>query len=307
MDLEKFKAYLRYERNRSEYTVRSYIFDLNNFVAYMEKETGAEFSGSSVEQKQIRQWLAERSREGCSPRSLRRYVSSLSTYFQYLLRLGEITVNPCKGIRLPKIGQELPMPADEKELEAILGEPLDDDADPMLLFVEMRDRLALEILYATGLRRSELLSLNDESISESMQRLQVTGKRSKQRIVPLAPQLLKRIRIYRSLRNHLYPFVKDPGNPLLIGNRGKRLNNSALSAIINKELAATHTARKTPHTLRHTFATSMLRAGADLRTLKELLGHSSLATTQIYTHLSVDELKQNYNLAHPKAKKTKED
>lgn len=306
MDIEKFKTYLRYELNRADYTVDNYLRDLENFIVYIEQSTGNTFNGSTIEQKQIRQWLAERARNGCSPRSLRRYTSSLSAYFHYLQRLGAISANPCKGIKQPRIRMELPMPADEKEIEQVLGEEISENGSNDSVFRELRNKLALEILYATGIRRAELIALNDEDISYSRQQVLVTGKRGKQRIIPLSPELLEHITRYRCARNTLFPTVPATPRPLMAGNRGGRLNNSALANIIHIELAMTHTARKSPHTLRHTFATSMLRGGADLRTLKELLGHSSLATTQIYTHLSVEELKQNYNHAHPRAK-TKED
>lgn len=307
-DLTSYGNYLRYELNRSDSTVSVYLADLRRFLAWRSAQSGAPFEAAAVTQKHIRSWLSSRSREGCTPRSLRRYASSVASYFHYLQRAGLVTANPCKGLHLPRISQTLPAPVDEKEMEQTLEQKLAEPKgdSPEELWRHLRDSLALEILYATGIRRAELCGLDDGDISPDLQHVRVTGKRGKQRIIPLAPELLGRIAEYRRLRDKLFPRPR-PGKdtPLLLGNRGGRLNFQALAGIIKEELAVTHASRKSPHTLRHTFATAMLHGGADLRTLKELLGHASLATTQIYTHLSVDELKRNYNLAHPKANKKK--
>lgn len=305
-EINKYQAYLLHELNRAPLTVNAYLKDLTLFLSYLEPDTPAQ----QITTKDIRSWLSTRAREDCSARSLRRYASSLNSYFHYLQRCGIITVNPCKGLRLPKITVKLPAPISEKEMEQTLAAPLPEKGTltPFQSWKLNRDRLIIELLYATGMRRAELVSLNDIDISTSRQVLTVTGKRGKQRIIPLAPQLLDRITEYQYQRDSLFPNSHfDTPPPLLYGDKGKRLNFQALANIIKIELAQTNATRKSPHTLRHTFATSMLRGGADLRTLKELLGHSSLATTQIYTHLSIDELKKNYNKAHPKAKNQSKD
>lgn len=304
--LEAYAAYLRFELNRSEATVRVYLADLERFIAWTESQDGAGFRPEAVEQRHVRAWLADRARQDCSPRSLRRYASSLAAYFRYLQRMGTIGSTPLKGLRLPKISKHLPAPVKVEEMERLLATEEAETAlpeTPAERFRRLRDALVVELLYATGMRRAELASLNDPDISPALGNLRVTGKRGKQRILPLAPGLLERIAQYRQARDLLFPDRRDPSRPLLLGIRGRRLNLPALAGIVKVELAATHAARKSPHTLRHTFATAMLDGGADLRTLKELLGHSSLSTTQIYTHLSVDELKKNYNRAHPRAHK----
>ena len=306
MELEPYRTYLRYELNRSAYTVSVYMADLERFLGWYEQNTGSSLNEArAISSKHIREWLAQRAREGCAPRSIRRYASSIAAFFHYLQLTGAVDSNPCKGIKLPRIPQHLPSPVDESEMEKALSEDYDETSggDTLAQFIALRNKLVIELLYATGMRRAELHSLNDSDISAGMQRLQVTGKRSKQRIIPLAPALLQRIHQYQILRNNLFPAQPPSQQPLLLGKRGGRLNFTSIAGIVKEELAMTHASRKSPHTLRHTFATSMLRGGADLRTLKELLGHSSLATTQIYTHLSVEELKNNYNLAHPKAQK----
>lgn len=300
---DHYTSYLRFELNRSEATVTVYLADLLRFADWMETQTGTDFRPEKVEQSHIRAWLAERATENCSPRSLRRFASSLAAYFRYLQRMGTLDENPTKALRLPKIPKHLPTPVKEDEMERLLDaenvEPLHAESS-IERFRRLRDALVIELLYATGMRRAELLSLNDTDISPALGRLQVTGKRGKQRIIPLAPELLERIDAYRQARDVCFG-TSDAC--LLRGNRGGRLNLNALANIVKVELSATHAARKSPHTLRHTFATAMLDGGADLRTLKELLGHSSLSATQIYTHLSVEELKKNYNRAHPKAHK----
>lgn len=303
--LEAYASYLRFELNRSEATVRMYLSDLHRFIGWMEQQSG-DFRPEAVEQRHVRAWLADRARQECTPRSLRRFASSLAAYFRYLQRLGAIDANPLKGLKLPKISRHLPAPVKEEEMERLLTA---EETAPACeetaadRFRRLRDAMIIELLYATGMRRAELASLNDADISPTLANLRVTGKRGKQRILPLAPELLGRIAEYRQARDTCFPDRTDPSRPLLLGNRGRRLNLTALAGIVKVELSATHAARKSPHTLRHTFATAMLDGGADIRTLKELLGHSSLSTTQIYTHLSVDELKKNYNRAHPRAHK----
>lgn len=303
---DHYVSYLRFELNRSKATVTAYLADLRRFADWIEAQTGSDFRAEAVEQRHIRTWLAERASENCSPRSLRRFASSLAAYFRYLQRMGTINENPTKGLRLPKIPKHLPTPVKEEEMERLLAA---ENATPLYAesakerFRRLRDALVIELLYATGMRRAELLSLNDTDISPTLGRLQVTGKRGKQRIIPLAAELLARIAAYQCARNACFQPDAQADGALLRGNSGRRLNLNALANIVKVELAATHVARKSPHTLRHTFATAMLDGGADLRTLKELLGHASLSATQIYTHLSVEELKKNYNRAHPKAHK----
>ena len=280
--MKDYEAYLRYELNRSQYTVNVYMADLRRFASWYAEDTHIPFSVAAVEQRHVRAWLAQRAREGCSPRSLRRFASSLAAFFRYHQRLGTISRNPCQNLKLPKMSSALPTPVREEEMERLLAaDTIAPPAETSLeRFSRLRGALIIELLYATGMRRAEIISL-------------------KERILPLAPQLLQHIDEYRAARDVIFA---APG-PLLVGNRGKRLNFNSIASIVKIELGSTHVSRKSPHTLRHTFATAMLRGGADLRTLKELLGHSSLATTQIYTHLSVEELKKNYNQAHPKAKK----
>ena len=299
--MKDYEAYLRYELNRSQYTVNVYMADLRRFASWYAEDTHIPFSVAAVEQRHVRAWLAQRAREGCSPRSLRRFASSLAAFFRYHQRLGTISRNPCQDLKLPKMSSALPTPVREEEMERLLAaDTIAPPAETSLeRFSRLRGALIIELLYATGMRRAEIISLNDIDISPAQCTLKVRGKRGKERILPLAPQLLQHIDEYRAARDVIFA---APG-PLLVGNRGKRLNFNSIASIVKIELGSTHVSRKSPHTLRHTFATAMLRGGADLRTLKELLGHSSLATTQIYTHLSVEELKKNYNQAHPKAKK----
>lgn len=310
MTPENFATYLRYQLNRSEATIKVYMADLRAFISFHAAGREGDFDPAAVEQEHVRLWLASKARSGSTPRSLRRYASSIAAYFRYLRRIGAVDASPCDGLRLPRFTPGLPVPLKEDELEGIMrrnrADADDDTLTDLQLFIICRDELVLEMLYATGLRRSELLSLRDRDIDASRGELRVTGKRGRTRVVPLGAPLLRSIDDYRRRRDLLFSPPVEGAARLLRSSRGTDMNNSTLARIIKEQLQQAHAGRKSPHTLRHTFATVLLNNGADIRTVKELLGHSSLATTQIYTHLSVEELKQNYNRAHPRAKR-KED
>lgn len=316
MDLDKYKTYLQYELNRSVHTVTSYIADITEFIQYHTGGDAGNFDPASVKPLDIREWLAAMAAAGIKARSLRRKTSSLRSLYLYLMRTGEITVNPTSDIILAKAPAPLPAFIPEKEMEKLIlqeneacrympdvvpeGEHSDGTEREGLLkeFRLQRDALIMELLYATGMRAAEITSLRDSDIDLRRLELKVTGKRNKQRVLPLPPGLAKKIEEYKSLRDKAFgadsPF-------LLLSFRGKPLNQTSLSNIVKVELAGVPSNKKSPHVLRHSFATAMLNNGADINTVKEFLGHSNLDTTQIYTHLSFADLKRNYNHAHPRA------
>lgn len=298
---EDFLSYLRHELNRAELTVEAYERDIDQFADWLTNGKLKEFNSTDVTTADIRAWLASMAREGNIARTLRRKAQSLRAFFRFLLKKGIITDNPTSNLNLPKIPHSLPDIVRTDEIESILqGQEAamnySEDKE-----TDLRTLLVTEILYALGLRRAELISLNDPDISFSSGEIKVTGKRSKQRIVPAPQQLLQYIRQWQDLRDSLWPELEDP-KPLLV-IKGKRISPMQVYSIVKSSLATSSTRKKSPHALRHSFATAMLNEGADLNSVKEFLGHSSLSTTQVYTHVSFSEMRKAYDNAHPRAKK----
>lgn len=299
MPVNSFISYLRDELNRSPLTVEAYSRDLRQFIDWITNSNADGFKPSDITPNDIRAWLACLARASDTPRTIRRKAQSLRAFFRHMLRLGTITQNPASRITLPKLAKELPDVIRAGQMEGLLRlerQAVDirpDDADTV------RNALIIEVLYALGIRRAELVAISDPDISISAAEIKITGKRSKQRVVPLPPQLLERIEEWRRLRDSLWPDLPSPA-PLFVAN-GKRISARQVYTIVNKELEGTDARRKSPHALRHTFATTMLNEGADINTVKEFLGHASLSTTQIYTHISFAEMKKAYEAAHPRA------
>lgn len=291
---------MRCEAGASECTVRAYGSDLCSLCRYLGTDE-AGLDAPSVTGRDLRAWLGDMGRRGMAPRTLRRRALAARAFFHYLQKRGLVAANPARDIILPRLPRPLPKLVKEEEIEALTAPEVFDTED----WRALRDALVIDMLYSTGLRRTELLALEDADVRTAEGVLLVRrGKGGKERRVPLAPQLCERIERYRRARDARFAGAPDvPGSPLLRGERGGALNNKALSSIVKVELSSTTAQRRTPHTLRHTFATALLRGGAEINSVKQLLGHASLATTQIYTHLSFSELQHNYQLAHPRAKK----
>ena len=296
-----FLSCMRYELNRAELTIEAYERDIDQFADWVTGGKDDKFEPSLVTASDIRAWLASLSREGDIPRTLRRKAQSLRAFFRFLLKRGVITDNPTSNLTLPKIPHTLPDIVRADEMESILTSQENDILETDDKEKDLRRLVITEILYTLGLRRAELISLNDPDISFSAGEIKVTGKRSKQRIVPAPQKLLQYIKEWQQLRDSLWPDLMEP-KPLLVV-RGKRITTSQAYTIVKSSLATASTRKKSPHALRHSFATAMLNEGADLNSVKEFLGHSSLSTTQIYTHISFAEMRKAYDNAHPRAKK----
>ena len=292
--IERFLQYLRHERNLSWRTVDLYRRDLDQWEAHM-TAGGRELDLLSVTEGDIRAWLMQRSGHGDCSGTLRHKVQAIRALYRYLMRRGEASVNPAAQVELAKLAKPLPKFVREKTVDAVLDADID-----MEDFTQVRDRLIVMLFYETGIRLSELIGLQDAAVDVDKCELKVRGKRDKDRIVPFGDELAEWIDRYRGLRQAVMPVC---GN-LFVTLKGKPLYPSLVYHVVHDSLAvAGATGKLSPHVLRHTFATVMLNNGAELNNVKELLGHESLAATQVYTHVTLSELQHNYELAHPRALK----
>ncbi|GAB4331742.1 MAG: tyrosine recombinase XerC [Calditrichia bacterium] len=296
--LQQFLHYLRTERVYSGHTVAAYENDLNQFIGFLEElfQTDKVLL-EKVETKHIELFVEELFIEGLSKRSIARKLSALKSFFKYLNRIGMLKNNPASAVLAPKLERKLPPVLSEQQINKMLDFPLEDD------FKAKRDRAMLELFYATGIRLSELIQLSLKQIDLDGHTIRVVGKRRKERLVPIGAPAAKALKNYLRERERLFSyssadervFVRQDGNPL---------SPTMVQQIVKKALARVSEQEKlSPHILRHSFATHLLDRGADLLTVKELLGHSSLSTTQIYTHVSVERLKAVYAKSHPRSRR----
>lgn len=293
---EKFIQYLRVEKNYSSLTEISYLEDITQFEKFL---TGGDntFDPSHVNSDDIRIWMSHLMEQGIAPRSVNRKLSAIKSFFRYLKKKEVIALNPAEGVSGPKTAKKLPSFVNDPEMTKIIDDPLEYSDD----FRGHRDRFLIELLYLTGMRRAELIALKDTDIDFGACTLRVTGKRNKQRIIPFSDTTKEKLKEYIAVRDaeienkSPFLFVKENGDPLY----PKLVYN-----VIHNHLNHIPTlAKKSPHVLRHSFATEMLNNGAEINAVKELLGHSSLASTEVYTHVTFEELKKAYQYAHPRAKK----
>ena len=293
MLIDAFLDYLRLERNYSERTIVSYRTDLKEFEEFLEKtETGLGFT--EVHTDNVRNWISDLMDEGRKATSVNRKLSSLRSFYRFLLRKNWITVNPMLKIVGPKKKKPLPSFVREKDMNRLL-----DGLSFGEGFVGVRDRTILEMFYATGMRLSELIGLDDVDVDFSAKLVKVTGKRNKQRLIPFGNELAEDLLIYNKVRNETFP---DGTEAFFVRKDGKRMYSMQVYRIVKRNLSKVVTLKKrSPHVLRHTFATAMLNDNAELRAVQALLGHESLATTEVYTHTTFEELKKVYELAHPRA------
>ena len=246
----------------------------------------------------ISEWALYLSEHGLSHRSIRRKLSTLHTFYHYLLRTGQIKANPVDEVTVAKIPHTLPIYIRESEMQKII----DDEPDAPDNFTETRNNLIILMFYSTGMRRAELIGLLDKNVDTSACELKVLGKRNKERIIPFGRELTEAIEHYRAMR--AATIGHDSATHFFVRPDGEPLYPMLVERIVKKALSGrTRATRTSPHTLRHSFATDMLNNGADLLSVQQLLGHKSLGTTQVYTHVTYSELKNNYKLAHPRAQK----
>lgn len=288
---EKFLVYLKIEKNYSPHTLTGYTADLSEFYNFL-----GELSVIKIEKDAVRRYLAHLSQNQISKRTVARRMATLRTFYKFLLREGYITKNPISSLRNPKLEKKLPMVLDEAEIDRLLLSPEDDLSG-------RRDKAILETLYSSGMRVSELVRLDAEKIDFIGGVCRVVGKGNKERLCPIGSKALKAIRHYLELRDAK---KKRQTKALFLNHspnqEGTRLTDRSVRRTVDKYIAQTCRRENiSPHTLRHSFATHLLNRGADLRSVQELLGHENLSTTQIYTHVSTQRLKEAYDKAHPRA------
>ena len=293
MSIKAFSDYLLIEKNYSELTLKAYLNDIQGCSEFIvsEYDTGL----LDVSYFQIRSWIINLVEAGLSNRSINRKVSSLTTYFKFLLSIGDIDSNPLSKHKVLKSSKKLQIPFSEAEMKEVF-KLLEIDTD----FEGLRNRLIVELFYATGIRRIELVNLKLKDIDSGNGNLKVLGKRNKERIIPLIPTLQEIIQRYISARSQLN-VIKDSEH-LFLTKKGIKIYENLVYRIINGYFSTVSSKVKTsPHILRHSFATHMLNQGANLNAVKELLGHSSLAATQVYTHNNIADLKKVYAKSHPRS------
>jgi len=296
MPFTSFLDYLSLEKNYSKHTLIAYHKDLLGFREFALSEF--DFSEvNSVSYAIIRSWIVKLVGDGVSNRTINRKISSLRTYYKFLLKIGDIEVSPLVKHKVLKTAKKLQVPFSEKEIEDVLEILKEEDS-----FLGLRNKLIVELFYSTGMRRGELVNLKLNDISDSQKTIKVLGKRNKERIIPLLPSALNTIASYIDYRKSLSS-IKDV-HYLLLTEKGAKVYETLVYRVINNYFSkASEKVKKSPHILRHSFATHLLNEGADIKSVKELLGHSSLASTQIYANNSISKLKQVYKNTHPRNSK----
>jgi integrase/recombinase XerC len=292
--IESFLKYLKYEKRCSKHTLASYLNDLQSFSSFL-SEFDPDLLLDQVDHNLVRAWIVSLIDGGISPRSVNRKLSSLRSFYKFLVSREIVSKNPLQKLKVLKTNKPLPGFVNENEMVKMLEE-----ADFGHDFEGWRDRLVLELFYGTGIRLSELLQLKPGDVNFYENQIKVTGKRNKQRVIPFTKSLKSIIENYESKKIETFGYNEQL--PLIVTNKGEACYPMLIYRIVRKYLDLFTTLdRRSPHILRHTFATHLLNKGADLNAIKDLLGHASLAATQVYTHNSLEKLKQVFDQAHPKA------
>jgi len=285
----KFIKYLSSEIRFSEHTIKSYATDLKQFTSFLLSEFQIIDEINEISFQIIRTWIASLLEKGINPRSVNRKISTLKTYFKFLIREGVLIENPITKVVAPKSKKRLPVFIEEDQIASLLNEVQFEKG-----FVGQRNKLIIELFYVTGIRLSELINIKISDVDLNKQSIKVLGKRNKERIIPLSSNVVNDLNIF---------IENNQKNKYLFTNlEGEKLYNKLVYRLVNKYIAKISSVnKKSPHILRHTFATHMLNNGADINAIKELLGHANLSATQVYTHNTIEKLKTVYKQAHPRA------
>jgi integrase/recombinase XerC len=294
--IKKFIDYLLLEKNYSKHTVLAYQKDIESFGLFISKEFETD-DFLEVNYNLIRSWIVYLSDNGIENTSINRKISSLKSFYKFLLKTKQIEQSPLSKHKALKSPKKVQIPFSQKELDSVLNLLQFPDG-----FEGVRDKLIIDLFYSTGIRRSELINLKVQNIDLYSKTIKVIGKRNKERIIPMLENLITQIEKYNIERQRLNEIID--GEYFFLMLKGVKLNDSFVYKIINHYFSnVSEKVKKSPHVLRHTFATHLLNNGADINSVKELLGHSSLAATQVYTHSSLEQLKKIYQNAHPRNKK----
>ncbi len=290
--LISFFDYLSYEKKYSSHTVTSYKNDIFQFIKFISEDETHVINLSEINYQHIRAWVSDLINHKITPRSVNRKLSSLKSLFKYLQRQKLIDVNPLSKISGPKIPKRLPVFVDEQQMENLFSKVVFEGN-----FNGLRDRLILDLLYQTGIRRSELKNLKERDIDIYNSTIKVLGKRNKERIIPISLELKRNLSNYLNVKKE----NQFENHMLLVNDKGSELSEQYIYTIVKKYLSLITTIqKKSPHILRHTFATHLLNNGADINAVKDLLGHANLSATQVYTHNTIEKLKKSYKQAHPR-------
>ncbi len=297
MSIQAFLDYLKIEKNYSDKTVEAYGRDLNDFALYIQNVY--EKPVTEVTPREIRRWIMYLNSEGLKARSVNRKLTALRSFYKFLFKTGQIKSNPANGIKGMKVPKHHQIPYSTEEMRLLL-----DQFEFKPGFSGIRDKAVLQTFYDTGIRRAELIALSVADVNLRQGRIKVRGKGNKERIVPLLPELQETLREYLRIREEKFG-QPVPSDPFFLTDSGKKLYEMLVYRLINHYISiVSNKEKKSPHMLRHSFATHMLNNGADLNTIKELLGHAGLAATQHYLHTGLEELKNIYKQAHPRSKKS---
>lgn len=290
--LPDFLQFLKFEKRYSQHTLVAYEKDLSQFLSFIDGQFGIT-DAAGLTHFHVRSWLATMKDDKQSARTINRKLSSLNSYYKYLQRLGRVEKNPVRQLHSQKLPERLPSYLKESETTNLLEEIQFEEG-----FKGFTDRMICNMLYQTGMRRSELLQMKEKDIEWALKQVRILGKGNKERLVPLSPQLLADIRTYLDDKKQLENY---DNSHLLVLENGKPLYEGYVYRTVKKYLGTvTSLAKKSPHVLRHTFATHLLNNGANIQAIKDLLGHSSLAATQVYTHNNIEQLKDIHKTSHPR-------
>jgi len=301
-EIQEFVTFLTKERNDSPHTVKAYERDLGAFAAFCQDYYGGPWSWAGVDRLAVRGFLAAEQRRGLGKRSVARALSALRTFYRFLNATRGLEVNPARAARTPKLDRTLPTYLDRAEMEMLFA--VAEQRASAGGFREARDLAMLEMFYSSGMRLSELAGLNDHDVDVVSDQVKVRGKGKKERIVPIGTHAVTALRRYVRHRDRLLAAKGASTRAVFVNGRGKRITPRGIQLAMKRlfgTLARGKEGELHVHALRHSFATHLLDAGADLRAVQELLGHASLGTTQVYTHTSVERLKKVYHRAHPRA------
>lgn len=292
VEIEQFINYLKFEKRYSRHTLIAYEGDLKQWSDYIRNTYQIE-SLREIAAPFIRSWIVSLMEAGLDPRSINRKITALKSFYKYAVRKGLAGLNPMGKISSPKTAKKLPVYVEAEKLDTLLdNKEFGDD------FAGMRNKMILELFYGTGMRLSELIGLEISDLNLRSRQLKVTGKRNKQRIIPLYPSLCTELEKYLALREN----IQSANNNFFVLDNGKPLYPVFVYRLVKEHLSLVSTrSKRSPHVLRHSFATEMLNKGADLNAIKEILGHANLSATQVYTHNTIEKLKEAYKKAHPRA------